>query len=119
MKGKIWQDQLFRLIASIYDDLNEKNKEKVIEIIWSEDTLEARGAGKDDEQRHIYYQRYNWLIWLKSNCKKTDLIESKLEEIIKVYPDFIPREHPELAFGPVITKWGILTIGPLMRLLKS
>lgn len=102
----ILQDQLFRLIASIYDDLNEKNKEKVIEIIWSADTLEARGAGKDDEQRHIYYQRYNWLIWLKSNCKKTDLIESKLEEIIKVYPDFIPREHPELAFGPVITKWG-------------
>lgn len=102
----ILQDQLFRLIASIYDDLNEKNKEKVIEIIWSADTLEARGAGKDDEQRHIYYQRYNWLIWLKSNCKKTDLIESKLDEIIKAYPDFIPREHPELAVGPVITKWG-------------
>lgn len=97
------QEQLFKLLASCFDGASTDLQQTVLDKIWNADLK----AEDHYDERTSYYSKYNWYIWLKSQCSsRKEQIEYYLNKIRKIYPDFLPREHPELSSGPVETKWG-------------
>ena len=98
--------QVFKLIACIYDSVGNDLRSEIIDGIWLVDTSEWLSTEGLDVERQKYYLRYNWLIWLKSECAERSLIEEKLNYITELYPDFMPSDNPELAIGRTIVTMG-------------
>lgn len=90
------KEQIFLLIASIFNDITEDRKNCLIDLIESQNEF--------DEERHNEYQKYNWCVWIKRYCPNNIRI-NKMEEEILSRNDFEPREHPELDFESSTAVW--------------
>ena len=100
------REQLFKLIANVFDQVNKALRERIIDQIWSIDPQMLHYGTEEDRIRAVFYCRYNWLFWLKTKCTNVEKVNELLEDILRHYPDFKPRERPELLIGSVSTKWG-------------
>lgn len=79
--------QLFYLVAECFDKVSLESQQKVLAMIDKDSNYENE---KDT------YKVYDWLIWLQRECKKDSEVKRRLQVIQKRYPNFEPREHPEL-----------------------
>ena len=85
----IEKKQIFKLVADIFDDLDENDQNKILYEI-------EKGKDYGNEERNAY-AKYNWAVWLKKKCKANIHVDEIIENIKAAYPRFQPREHPELS----------------------
>lgn len=94
----LWEkEQIFKLVGSIFEDLEEEEQKRLLEKIKEEN-------GERDE-RGSAYEKYNWGVWLQRNSKDNKYVEEYISTIVKEYPDFRPRRHPELNFDFESGSW--------------
>lgn len=56
----------------------------------------VRESAEDRELGSRVYEYYNLLIWLQQSDKTCDLARRRLTRVKKHFPEFEPREHPDL-----------------------
>lgn len=100
------REQIFKLVAKNYDCISDEKRKQVIEKIWNVNVEDMYFKSNEEKERSIYYSRYNWLKWLESKSNHITEISDKLSMIYELFPDFMPRERPDLIMGPITTRWG-------------
>jgi len=83
--------EVFRLLGRAYPEADDDCKRELLERIWEE--------WPDDEEehrKHKAYRVYNLVHWLADHADECSLVEARLERIHDEFPDFEPREHPDL-----------------------
>lgn len=95
------REQVFKLVANVFDDIGEKKRETVLQKIMSVDSSGMDFENEKEKNRHISYIKYNWLNWLNDKCNKTDKIIFELKRIKDQFPYFKPRKRPDLVIGPI------------------
>ena len=97
--------EMFRTIRALYSLADPERRERVINIIrefaWPDEA-------EDEEQatRLAARHRFDWLHWLNDADIACGIARHALEDIRKRFPDFKPREHPDLLH------WGQSRTGP-------
>jgi len=98
------QHELFRTARMTYPDASLERRAAVIEAVkayrWSDDK---------EEDKELFTARYhfNWLDWLHNSAPDCPLTKQALQDVLKEYPEFRPRQHPDL------THWmGTEWVGP-------
>ncbi len=100
------REQVFKLVADIFDDVEEKKRDIVLHKIMSVDSSGMVFEDEKDKIRRISYIQYNWLNWLNDKCSSTDKIKVELNKIKDVFPDFKPRKRPDLIMGRTEVRYG-------------
>ena len=88
--------QIFLLIASIFNDLTEDRKNKLIDKI--------ENLNINNDKRTNEYEKYNWCVWIKSFCNSNNRINNLQFNILN-RNDFKPRQHPELDMESSFAEW--------------
>ncbi|MBE5924709.1 MAG: DUF4020 domain-containing protein [Lachnospiraceae bacterium] len=94
------REQIFKLVAFSYDELSDEMKNIIINKILDVDVSGMQFEDEKDEERMIAYIKYNWFVWIQSQCQDVDEIEKQIKIINRNFPDFKPRKHPELIISP-------------------
>lgn len=81
------KEQLFLLVANIWSDLAEDNKNELLDIVMR--------SYVDHEERTQKYEKYNWCVWINRFDDDNVRVKSFIEECKKT-DGFEPREYPEL-----------------------
>ena len=100
------REQVFKLVADIFDDVKERKRDIVLHKIMSVDSSNMVFENEQEKIRHISYIQYNWLNWLDDKCNKTYKVKIELNKIKKVFPNFKPRKRPDLTMGSIETRHG-------------
>ena len=100
LHGTSVHHEVFRAVRIAYPEANLEHREAVIEAIrgyrWPDE--------KDPErEERTEYQHFNWFYWLHESDPNCTLAKQALDEVLTEYPDFEPRERPDLThwIGPV------------------
>ncbi len=88
------KEQVFLLIKEIYNNLSEKKKNELTELI----------VELDSSDETTEYAKYNWCVWIREFCKTNRRINS-MEREIRERRKFQPRKHPELDFWIESCSW--------------
>ena len=80
--------EIFRMASHVYPQTSYQKRIALIQAI----------SDNDDDDSLAAYNQFNWFRWLHQADPKCVLINTKLENILTQYPDFTPREHPDLHF---------------------
>ena len=96
--------EVFRLIGSAYPKASDEARERLIKYSVAADVVQS---GSDDESvRDISnYERYNVAVWLTRNAPDCPLARRHFEAVQKEFPDFRPRENPDLSHWSGGAKW--------------
>lgn len=86
------KEQIFLLVAKIFNDLTDDRKNRLIDEIKAIDISNSE------------YPQYNWCVWIKRFCDSNNRI-NKLERDILSRNDFMPRDHPELDIEIGFAEW--------------
>jgi hypothetical protein len=85
--------EVFRAVALAYPTLHKKYRRILIKTIKTEKQL---GENPEDSKRHSAYYHYNWFLWLHNADPSCPLAEKAFNMVSKKYPQFQPREYPDL-----------------------
>ena len=77
--------EIFRMASHVYPQISYQKRIVLIQAISDDDDNDGLAA----------YNQFNWFHWLHQADPECALINTKLENILTQYPDFIPREHPD------------------------
>ena len=91
------KEQIFLLVACIFDDISKDNQVRLFEKIRN---MDKRG----DEQTQAY-EKFNWAVWLKRNCRENDLVLGLIQEVKEKYPFFEERKNPQLDWDFESASW--------------
>ena len=94
--------EIFRMASHVYPQTSYQKRTALIQAI----------SDNDDDNGLAAYNQFNWFRWLHQADPKCALINTKLENIRTQYPDFTPREHPDLhswstGFRKVESPWSV------------
>ena len=92
--------EVFRAVRLAYPKASPELRENLIETVrtycW---------PNEEDPERECRtaYQYFNWFHWIHESDLNCTIAKQALDEILAEYPDFKPREHPDLTHwsGPV------------------
>ena len=97
--------EMFRIMRELYSQANLERRERVIGII-----RDFAGPDEAEDEEHktrlAACHRFHWLHWLHDAEPACATVKRALEDIRRRFPDFTPREHPDLLhwsqtrFGP-------------------
>jgi hypothetical protein len=85
--------EVFRLLEKAYPSADDSTREALLEQVWEEWPEE----GEEDRDQKAY-RVYNIIQWLAGHAEECSLVEDRLEAIEAEFPDFTPREHPDLDY---------------------
>ncbi len=86
--------EIFMAMKVIYPSADFIHRKKVIQSI-----LDWQGSeSEDNNELNLAYYRFNWMHWLNSANPKCVLTKQYLDEILSEYPDFEPKEYPDLNY---------------------
>ena len=80
------KEQVFLLVASVFDLLTRNEKDHLIDLIETLSPVE--------DERSSAYARYNWCVWLNRECEKDERVSRLMEMLANQY-GFLPRDYPE------------------------
>ena len=98
LNGLFEKEQIFLLVASIFDDISRDNQEVLFEKI--------RNMDKRGDEKTQAYEKFNWAVWLKRNCRESDLVLGLIQEVKEKYPFFEERKNPQLDWDFESASWG-------------
>ena len=81
----------FRVARRIYPALGEPRRRALLRAIHA-----YRYPGDQDRERLTAGHHYDWFEWLQRADPECPLIAQALEDIRNRFPEFEPREHPDL-----------------------
>ena len=85
--------ELFRVMRAIYSDASPKQRKATIEEVSK---FYLPGRDGEDTAGRIAYQHFTWFAWLKDSDPNCGLVQGRVEDILKQYPDFKPRTWADL-----------------------
>lgn len=90
--------EMFWIMYQIYPATDPVQRQAVIAAITT-----YRAPDKENTEIATAYQHFSWFHWLHSADPTCTLVKQALESVLEHYPDFQPREHPDLTWwvGPV------------------
>lgn len=100
------KEELFRIVAHIFDGCSEENKQSILNRIWNIKIDNKQKTPKETLDKHINYHRFNWLTWLYDQCDDKALIQAEIDKIDKQYNYFEKRKKPYLIIEEE-TRWGV------------
>ena len=83
--------EVFRLLSRAYPQAEEETRREVLKRIW-----ERWPDEEVDDRRSKAYPVYNIVQWLAAHAEDCSLAQDRLEAIENEFPDFEPRDHPDL-----------------------
>ncbi|MYF19930.1 MAG: DUF4020 domain-containing protein [Synechococcus sp. SB0677_bin_5] len=87
--------EIFRMAADVYPQAGSQQRKALIQAISQyQAPVEIPGDGA---ARSAYHQ-FNWFQWLHNADPKCSLLKAELDKIRSQYPEFQPREHPDLNY---------------------
>lgn len=98
LNGLFEKEQIFLLAASIFDDISRDNQEKLF--------VKIRNMDKRGDEQTQAYEKFNWAVWLRRNCRESDLILGLIQEVKEKYPFFEERKNPQLDWDFESASWG-------------
>lgn len=93
--------ELFQSLRLLYPEASQKRRKSVIKTV-----LAFRWPNEESERKEQYTARhhFDWLHWLHEAAPECELAERALRQVWKEYPDWRPREHPDLLFSGGVMK---------------
>ena len=85
--------EIFRAVALAYPTSSRKCRRAIINAIKTHNRL---GDNPEDFEQHAAYYHYNWFFWLHNADPSCPLAEKAFNKVSKKYPQFQPREYPDL-----------------------
>jgi len=85
--------EIYRLVANTYSELSNAVRHELIENIWA-----YVWPNSDDENLDVRAARvhFNWFQWLTEADTSCELAKLARDKVLVDYPDFRPREQPDL-----------------------
>ncbi len=85
--------EIFRAVRLTYRECNPERRQAVIDAVQAFRWPDEKNP---DKERHAAYHRLEWLHWLHDSAPGCALTKQDLEAVSTQYPEFKPREHPDL-----------------------
>ena len=87
------QHELFLVLQQTYPKASQEQRRAIVNAVltyrWPREEDEAR-------ERSTAYNHFSWLSWLHRSAPNCTLAEEALDDVLRQYPDFQLREHPDL-----------------------
>ena len=87
--------EVFLLLKQTYPKVDSKRREAVVETIF---VYRCPNEQDDKNERRTAYHHFMWFHWLYSADLDCTFAKEALEDVLERYPDFQPREHPDLLY---------------------
>ena len=94
--------EIFCLAADVYPQVGNQQREALIQVIFQ---YQAPVEAPDDGAIQSVYHQFNWFQWLRNADPNCSLLEAELARIRSQYPQFQPREHPDLNYWIGKASW--------------
>ena len=95
--------EIFRAIRKFYPDASLQYRESLIKAVW--DYRLRKDEDPEWERKATAEHHFDWFDWLHKSYPNCPLAKQALDEVLADYPQFRPREHPDLKHwfesGPV------------------
>lgn len=90
--------EMFRAMHRAYPAADAARRQAIIAAVRT-----YHAPGNENTEHDIAYQHFSWFHWLHSADPTCTLVKQALESVLEHYPEFQPREHPDLTWwiGPV------------------
>ncbi len=88
--------EIFRMARNTYQELSRQKREALIQAISNYELPEDISTYRNER---LAYHRFNWFCWLQSTDPNCELLTQELDKIRVQYPEFQPRQHPDLPHG--------------------
>ena len=87
--------EIFRMAADVYPQTSSQKREVLIQAISQ---YQAPVEAPDNGAKRSACHQFNWFQWLHNADRNCSLLEAELARIQSQYPEFRPREHPDLNY---------------------
>ena len=85
--------EVFRVVRLTYPQASPERRDNLIETV---PTYHWPDEADPEKESHTAYQYFNWFHWLHKSDPNCTIAKQALDEILAEYPEFEPREHPDL-----------------------
>jgi hypothetical protein len=85
--------EVFRAVGLVYPSTSQDCRKAIIDAV---SVYKRPGDDSEDSEKHTVYYQYNWFYWLYKADPSCVLIEKALNDVTQKYPEFQPREFPDL-----------------------
>ncbi|HEX3552047.1 MAG TPA: SIR2 family protein [Thermoanaerobaculia bacterium] len=89
--------EAFRVLRESYPQLSPRQRERFLkraERLYRQEIDERQE--EPDRRRNAVYEWFNFLVWLERVAPGDPLLDCAIATIHQSYPEFQPRDHPEL-----------------------
>lgn len=85
--------EVFRAVQIAYPKTDSRHRIRLIEAVQT-----YCWPNEEDPEKESYtaYQHFNWFHWLHKSDPDCTLVKQALDAVLAAYPDFKPREYPDL-----------------------
>ena len=85
--------EVFRAVRLVYPEASPERREDLIEAVRA-----YRWPNEEEPKREMYTarQHFDWFDWLHKSDSNCALARQALDAVSAEYPDFEPKEHPDL-----------------------
>lgn len=97
------KEEVFSVLKNEFPNLNEKSKNKLIDYIMNYNFMSDNNIEKDLFDKHVHYQKFNVLSWLKRFDTSNESLLDSINKIKDKYTYFEERDYPNRNSGPIIT----------------
>ncbi|MBW2121396.1 MAG: DUF4020 domain-containing protein [Deltaproteobacteria bacterium] len=102
MLGKAWllvpglKHEVFQLLKEAYPGVDPDVHEQFLEEAIRQ--IDSQPIEDEEDKKHREYKKFNLLHWLSLAVPACPEVTARLARIKKLYPQFKPREYPDLDF---------------------
>lgn len=87
--------EVFRAVRLAYPEAGPEHRRALISAIWAFRWPHEAAANR---MEHTAKQHFRWFDWLHKSDLDCALARGALDEVLAEYPNFMPTEHPDLAY---------------------
>ena len=100
LHGTSVHHEVFQAVQLAYPMSSAERRRSLIKAVWAYRWPDENDSKKEERTAR---QHFNWFYWLHKSDPNCTLAKQALDEVLTEYPDFEPKEHPDLThwIGPV------------------
>lgn len=98
--------EAFRVLRESYPQLSQRQRERFLKRAERLYRKEINDRQKEPEwHRSAVYEWFNVLVWLERAASNDALVDRMIVAVHQIYPEFQPRDHPELDIVHEEAQW--------------